>query len=399
MADALPLGPWPLGVDNVHDTKHRVFQIPGQGAPPARLTAAENVDLTDEGWPRARLPARSVRPLLDATGLWELDGTLYVQDAGDFGTVDPRVTLITGLTQRVSAYRYGRRAYITDGTGFWELDGTTVRTWGLPYPTVSLAAASGTRFEAGTYIVQATFSDELGNEGGCSSIASITLSTAANITATVSGGTDATVGVNLYVSGRDQPTTNFAAQAPTTGASTIVSLALPTTLGDPPRTRLMQGPPTGLVGLAGWRSHLLGWRDNVVFLSEAFEPHLFHQESIWQFDANVTAAQGLLQGVWVGTERGLYWVSGEDRYSVIPKKVTDAPVLEGSIRLGGELIAPLQSVDPVALFVSTNGVIAGLSSGEVVLLTNDRYHVSSGTRASFAYINRSGLRQLLIAVN
>lgn len=399
MAEPTPLGPWPLGVDNVHAPGHAVFQLPGKDGPAPRLVQAQDVDLLDDGWVRSRLPAGAVAALTTGLGLWSTSRETYVQDGAVLRTVSASTALVSGLTRRVAVQEFGRLVYVTDGTTHWELDGTTARTWGLPVPALTLATTAGTTFGAGTYLVRATFSDARGNEGGCSNLASITLTGAANIEVTLTGGTTYTTKANLYVGTEQQPTTSFSAQATLTGPTTTTTLALPTTIGDPPRTRLMQGPPAGLIGLTDWRAHLLGWRDNVVFLSEAAEPHLFHQESVWQFGADVRAAQGLVTGVWVGTAHGLYWVSGEDRFSVVPKRVTQAAVLAGSTRVDGSTLPALQVADPVALFVARDGLHAGLPSGEVVNLTRDRYHFTSGSRASFAYAVRDDLRQLLIAVN
>lgn len=77
---SISLGPWPLGVDNVHAPSHRVFQVPGQGQPPARLRSATNVALDDEGWPSARIGASIIGDLIgNSLRLISVGGVLYVQ--------------------------------------------------------------------------------------------------------------------------------------------------------------------------------------------------------------------------------------------------------------------------------------------------------------------------------
>lgn len=391
-----PIGPWPLGLDNVHSVRHQVFQIPDQGQPPARLAAATDVDLNDEGWVRTRQPSKTVEALTSGRGLWSVNGQRYVQDGDVLRAVGNPAALVSGLVSRASLCDFGGLTYVTDGVTHHELDGTTVRTWGCQIPTVALSAVAGSTFQPGTYLVQASFSDARGNEHGTSDVAAITLATASDIRATVTGSTPQTLKVNLYLGLANQAATTFATQVDVTGSSTQTVLPVPTTDADPPRTRLMQGPPNGLAGLFSWRGHLAGWRDNVVFLAEASEPHLWHQEAVWQFSGAVRSAVGFNSGAWVGTSAGMVWVSGDDRFSVIPEAKTHSPVLAGSYIIEGWKIPRLQVSDPVALFVSRDGLLVGLPSGTLINLTEDRYHFNTGDRASFGYCENT--RQLLIAV-
>lgn len=77
---SIQLGPWPLGVDNVHGAGHRVFQVPGQGQPPARLRSAENVNIDDEGWVSSRSGTSVVgNSLGNGRRVFSVGGVLVVQ--------------------------------------------------------------------------------------------------------------------------------------------------------------------------------------------------------------------------------------------------------------------------------------------------------------------------------
>jgi hypothetical protein len=396
-----PLGPWPFGVDNVHGVRHRVFQIPGKGEPPARLAVASNVDIDDEGWPRTRPQAVTdiavtSGQLVQVVGsrlFYQANGSLYVRGVG--------APVLTGLTRPVTIAEFGGRIYISDGSTHRELEGSTVRGWGLPIPTLALSAGSGSTFAAGTYLVQAQFVDARGNQGGTSLIASITLATSGAITAAVSGYDIRVAAINLYVGKDKQRGTSFATQVASSGASPqSITLTAPTTAADPPVTERMQGPPAGLSGATAFHAFMLTWRDNVVWRSEATEPHLFHPSNIMQFPATVQGVAALPTGFWVGTAEGLCWVWGDDPPWPMVHKTRDG-VLKGSYVIEGWKLPFLQVSDPVALFVDKHGLLVGLPSGETLSITRDRYHVTvdSYTSASFAYSERGDLRQLLVALS
>lgn len=400
MSKPISVGPF-AGIDNVHAADAATFQIIGElEKRRMALVAATDVDLDDDGWPSSRAPTVVVSALSAGLGGWSVGGRFFYQD-GDtlYERTTTATSLLTGLNGRAMLCEHWGRIFVTDGAHHWEIDDTTVRTWGLPVPTVTLGAATG-NLVPGTYLVQVSFSDARGNEGGTSDIASATLTTATGIEVTVGGLSPDCAVANIYVSRRDQKHTSF--------LTTVALGDLPYTIqhddvsiADPPKTLQMTGPVEGAAGVFSFRAFLLMWRDGVVFRSEAAEPHLFHGENLMQFGGTVTACEGtagegVSGGMWIGTDRGLWWVQGEDPDKWIPVRKTFDPVARGSSKIQGQKVPRLQTDELVAQFVTSSGFVVGTASGQAVHLTDGVYRFDASSRASFAYSERDPLRQIMI---
>ena len=102
--------------------------------------------------------------------------------------------------------------------------------------------------------------------------------------------------------------------------------------------------------------------------------------------------------MWLATERGLWWVSGESPETWVPSRKLDSTFYPGSIRLPGSHFPRLQTGGQVALFASERGLVAGLPSGDAVELTAKTYRFPSGSRFDFCYVERDNLSQLLVNV-
>ena len=399
MSEPILLGPWPLGLDNVHPPRHAVFQLPEKGEPLPRLKVALDVELDDEGWPKTR-PLVTSAAVTAGQGIESVAGRLFYQDDGALYEYGNTTALITGLTSRALLTQYGRRVFGSDGSTHFELDKTMVRGWGLPVPVLALSAVAGSTFSAGTYMIQVAFHDGR-NEGGCSSPQVITLAATSDISVSVTGHDNRATSIVLYV-GTDKQRPSYAnTVAISGGGAQVITAIKPTTQGRAPRTEGMTGPWAGITSLAAFRAFLLIGRDNVICRSEGQEPHLFDPSRIIQFKADVTDTAPLSAGFWQGTTHGLYWVAGEDPATWIPQRKTFEPVLRGCAVVPGSSLPFLQVADPVALFLGPTGLLVGLPSGDVVAVTQDRYHVDIDTysRASFALVKRGELRQLMIAVS
>lgn len=388
------IGPWPLGIDNVHAPEHAVFQV-GRETPP-RLRAAADVDLDDEGWLRSRSPADLVTEITAPLGLWRLGGATLTQD-GPVLSASTGAT-VADLSARASLCEHAARIFGTDGAIHFEIEGATVRTWGLPVPALTLSATTGA-LPAGRYLVQASFVDARGNEGGASAVVALTLAETGGIAIDLDEPASADVVlVRLYGGRADQKATSFLAEV-SPAALPYAFGAKPGTAALPPVTEQMRGPFELAAGLFSFRAFLLMWRDNVVFHSEAHEPHLFYPDSFMPFPSTVRACAGLEGGMWIGTDDGLWWVAGEHPEAWIPARRSTTGVVPDCAVVDAGKLPALQSIGPAALFVQADGgLVAGTGAGTLVDLTDGRYRLSPATRASIAYVERGDLAQVLIAV-
>ncbi len=407
-ASDLEIGPW-SGINNAIAPDRQVFQPSKDGSSRPSLVSASNVDLTDDGWPRSRPSLALDTALSNGLGGWEVGGRLFFQDGVTlYERAATDAALITGLSYRAALAEHWGKVYVTDGAKHWEIDGTSVRSWGLPIPTLAgLTQGAGSLYAPGKYLVRAAFVDANSNEGGVSPTYEIELSGTAGTAAkpaqeggialSVQGATADVVQVNLYVSEANQKTTSFAGVVPIDSANDVLITGIES-IGDPPRTEFMQGPITNADGLCSFRAFMLMWRENYIFRSEAAQPHLFHRLSVMQFPDAVVGAEGVAGGLWVATARGLWWVTGESPEQWVPVRKTTTPVLAGSMLISGAHIPRLQTDGLVALFATETGLVAGMPDGITMNMTENVYRFPSGSRASFSYVERDGLHQILIGI-
>jgi hypothetical protein len=126
-------------------------------------------------------------------------------------------------------------------------------------------------------------------------------------------------------------------------------------------------------------------------------PGLFYYARAFQlFPQEITTILGLQGGAYVGTEKGVYWLSGDKPEIWARKKLSDLAVIPEGIVMSGEAFPALETEELVAIFVTREGVMAGLPGGKLVPLTRDKYHFPEAARVSISYRTEPS-RQLFIA--
>jgi hypothetical protein len=196
--------------------------------------------------------------------------------------------------------------------------------------------------------------------------------------------------INVYISNVNQKETTFV------GSKT--SAQLPATFNtypnasDPPVTHNMTGPISGVVGIFSFRSWMFMWRDNFVIRSEANEPHLFDAINIFQFDDTVNVCVPVINGFFVGTDSGLYYVSDlpglgsdQDTTGWVPFKKYDGKVYPGGLSIAGSKIPASDANGLMAIFVSDDDLIFAKDDGSIELKTKDRYNFPAASRYAMAY--------------
>lgn len=397
MGKRTTIGPW-AGIDNVHRLSARAFQIPNwKEKGYASVSTAKDVDINDDGWMISRKPLADDKLLTAGLGGWEVADRFFFQDGTtlyEYGVGAP-VERLVDLNKRVDMCAHGGLIYITDGVNHWELDGSQVRTWGQAVPELVVGASTGS-LDPGTYLVQASFTDARGNEGGMSVMYPVSLPSGGGIFVDLTPASDQHT-LNIYIGSANQTHTTYVTSVDTSTLPYVFEGVLTTAL-DPPKTEQMIGPIADAAGLFSYRAFLFMWRDNVLFRSEGTEPHLFHPDNIMQFDGDVQACVGLKHGAWVGTTTGLWWISGEDSDAWTPLRKTPDLVVKGSGLIPGAKLPTMETDEPVALFLTSKGLIAGASNGRAVHLLEGVYEFTSATRVSFAYTEHTGIYQVLMSL-
>jgi hypothetical protein len=395
--------PWPLGtfagVDNYHDEHDAVFQGGvGQNGPiSARVLEATDLDIDDAGKLFRRSSFGLLTALTDPLGTWSVGGREFVQNGSTLYELQGGVliSLVSGLQQRVVLTYHGDRIYLSDGVSHWSILGQEAARWGVPIPSLIVSATSGD-LAPGRYVVQATYSDASGNEGGASALYTVDNATGVRVHA-INARDPAIAGINLYISGLRQ-------KVPTYHSTHLVSdlpvalTTVPPSRGDAAKAELIAGPISNATCMFSWRAFLLMARGAYVFRSEAHEPHLFDPACFMPFGATVRASGAVKDGMWIGTAQGLFWVTGENPEQWIPLRKFTSPVAYGTLECDGKLFPKLQTTDRVCVFITHAGVVIAMPGGNVAHATEDSYEFDPDREYRLAVATRQSIKQLLITV-
>ena len=390
--DPLQTGPWVEGEDSVHEATHAVFQVGGET--PARLTAAENVYFTDDGWARIRLGLTERISTTTGLNLFSGAGLLLLQDAGVIKLVNTSTwetsDLVTGLTAdaRIKFYAFNDVIYWSNGTEKGRITSAgTALNWGCATAASPTLGTTAGDLPAGIYQVAATFIDSSGIEHSAGKASAITLSGTQDITATVGSLDSDAVSVKFYATKANQRS-----DAGLFFVKTVAVGSLPTTITDVEvseeylRNQFLS-PPIAADIIFSYRGMLILGVDEYLLPSLGPQTHLYEIGTKQEARPSaVLAGAGLRDGFWTVTANGLYWTTGnEPKNWFTSPKVDDRKYAAGSLIVPGYYIPKLRVNQNIALFVSEDGLIAGMPDGSIYPMTLDRMRLTvTGMRASIA---------------
>lgn len=260
----------------------------------------------------------------------------------------------------VAWHDFANWTWWTDGAGTGRIDAAGQNwPWALPQappPTVTPAGGLLT----GRYLVSVTYLDESGQQGGCAESTVVECSGHGLVVAEpeIPSGCVA----RLWVSQANDPLPMFvgdygAADFPVLISSEPADSAVLRTQGLAPM-------PAG-EGVHSCGDFLLTWWGDVLSFSALGWPGLHNpSRDYFQFPASIRGAVGLPGGVWVATEQGMYWVAGSD----LRQAGVMGPLDVRTYAKGGKrLLEPAgQMQPPMALFVSSSGLVVGTADGRLM---------------------------------
>lgn len=181
-----------------------------------------------------------------------------------------------------------------------------------------------------------------------------------------------------------------------TASSTFVWGGKNSDLALPCRTIGLQGFPVGTY-TAFWRSRVLTAVGNVLWASRPNTPHLSHWRDFKPFTSDITAILPVGDGVYVGTQDALIFLSGTTWEQLAYIDTKRGPVLPGSgvLAPGKKLKLGDGAGSGEAMVCIADGeVVAGFSGGQTSSLTADRYKTgATEVCATFREVN--GIPQYL----
>jgi hypothetical protein len=343
------------------------------------LEAALNVDITDALRVRRRKGYGATAITTSHHSLWSngvialaVSGSTLVEILPDLTSRVVRTGLTVGLRMHYASI--GTRVFYSNNveTGVFE-DGVS-RSWGVQWPTrLPLASVIGGSLPAGLYQYVLTYLREDGQESGVGLAGVIELTGISGIRFyDIPVSPDAGVSFKrLYVS-------------PVNGDALFALMTLPNSAveatytiertGALPLGTQFLSPALPGTDLAEFAGYILMARGNVLYRSEPFAPELFDLRKGLPFAGRITLVAPVDDGVYLGTESEVIWLSGRKPAEWLGVQRLNYGVIPGTLAQGlAEDIAEGQQ-GPAALFATTNGICAGLNGGSVLNLTGDRFN-------------------------
>jgi hypothetical protein len=189
----------------------------------------------------------------------------------------------------------------------------------------------------------------------------------------------------------DQPVVYYVNGADTPGRVTFDGVSRTWTKGTyvgPDTTREFSDPPIGhLICLFAGRAWIAV--DNHLFYSEPFALGRFCLSDSWQMFPGrlrmVAAADGG-DGLWVGTNEGVWSVLGTNPREMVPRRRSSAPVLEGSeVQVDLEKFGDGEMAGNALMFTTESGICLGANQGTLVNVTHSRLNYTATNKGAGLY--------------
>ena len=138
---------------------------------------------------------------------------------------------------------------------------------------------------------------------------------------------------------------------------------------------------------------------DTLWFSEPLRPHLTDpRHSFIQFSGDIRFMEIVNFGMYVGDDRGVWWLAGTDPAKFELQSVSDAlPIRRSSITiLTSNLGEPFsKSENNDALWLSTHGYMVGSVRGEVSPLHPERVRLAADLEGKSVFMTRKGVKQVI----
>ena len=287
------------------------------------------------------------------------------------------VTLRSGLTpgRDLSYAAVADRVYWSNGVELGVMHEGANRSWGLPVPVLPVSAATGGDLPVGTYQFTVTFIRNDGQESGAARAGTIALTDTGGIAlSAIPVATDATIVAKaVYVSTRNGEILYRAGLI--TNATTTFAIREEGDPAAPLQTQFLSAPPAGdFIGY--FKGQMLIARSNRLYPSEAYAPELFDLRKSIPFLDRVTMIAPVDDGVWLGLDSQVVWLSGDTPATWQYKTVADYGVIPGTMAYAdGELLGDGTGAGEQCVYFTTKrGICVGRTGGKLFNLTQERFN-------------------------
>ena len=392
------LGPW-RGMSNTYDETSPRYATTEQSL--GFLRDALNVDIDRDGFVRRRDGYTRLAAMKDAHSLAAVGPYMLVIDDGTLWSIllnyerPKKAALVSGLAPDPMRWAFaGMEAYGCNGTDTVRVTSAmTASPWALPNPgTPTLSYAPVGELPPGKYLVATTHVSSDGRESGAALSAPIMLNQQGGIHVTPQRIDPSASWTNIYVT---EPNGTVLYYTSTSAENTLVTQTPMT--HDPLQTMNLTGPPEGAYMVQAYRGRLLVCAGSALYWSQPLTYHLFNLAvDVQMFASPPVMIAPLNTGFYIATEDTVYWVAGDDpsEWTLTqvdtPRVTTTEPLI-----IQGAKIPALESEDLVALWVTSDGLVAGREGGRTVLLTREMLAIDPHEGGSLVHREHKGISHIL----
>lgn len=182
----------------------------------------------------------------------------------------------------------------------------------------------------------------------------------------------------------------------------------------PPIAGKILGPPPQAEFLAYFNGRIFLGEGKTVWHTELFNYRYVNKtRDFFQFEAPITMIGSVTDGLYVGTEEGLWFLTIATRIEGHPAgafkrlRIMDSGVLPGSmVYIPGELANPAQvglnedtPLKVSLMFMTQAGYCLGQDGGQAVNFSEDKFIFPAASRASAMYRFQGGIHQYVAVLN
>ncbi|MBI4695586.1 MAG: hypothetical protein HY749_16335 [Gammaproteobacteria bacterium] len=384
------IGPF-AGIDNV--TARELLK-------PDHLQAGVNVDVMDSKRVKRRV-GRATFSAGGADSLYVHDGVFVFRRGTELRRMRPSGqsdVIASGLARRPCYWGVKDRIYWSDGLQTGVIVRGLNEAWGIaPPPTQpDYAAAPGGNLPRASYRYALTFERD-GQESGTGPArdtaeieGAITFSNIA-----VPTGADCK---HLYLSYPDgRRLHRLMTLAPGTTTATYAGTAA--ALGAPLETQFMQPPPAGSA-IAEHHGRMLVAIGEFLLFSPPYRGYLFDPVHMnYRFGSRITMVAPVEGGVYVGTEKTIEFLAGDDIATATRYEKAAYGAVEGTLDyVSADQLGVVSLPGKVALFAAQAGICVGGIGGAFHNLTTGRYAYPVASRGAARVIQEENATRLVIAM-
>ena len=294
--------------------------LPPERTPIDFLKEASNIDIDKSGGVHKR-PGYTLKLLGDFHSVWgEYQNFLAVKDnqlvriRDDF-TVQALSSFNSRSTLSYTSIDGSSDVFFVSEHLNGHIVGDSVTPFGIQAPTpplVSEVSGGGSQLTEGTYQIALTFVDGNGEESGSELASTIAISGGSSLLLqNIKASPEATVsGIKIYCSMPNGDILYNLVTVP--NADTQFTIGEVHSLGVTPlKSFNMKPAPLGSI-VRYYKGQLYVAKDNILWYSSPFSMKWFNlQSDFFVMENKITEVMPVESGIWIGTERGLYYLSGD----------------------------------------------------------------------------------------